>query len=171
MNEHASAIPLAQLRGWRVAKGALELRGRDVYSADGRRIGDVYELLVDPATRSVVYLDVEVENLVVTGRERHVLIPVTRVRTAPNLRHAVVVEGLAARMVAGVPAYARDTAVHPSHPAVAPPACTVAPNPAHEPLELPVRVERPLIIQPIRLPAKPAQPAVPPAAAAGHRAA
>jgi sporulation protein YlmC with PRC-barrel domain len=172
-----SAIPLAQLRGWRIAEGAVDPRGWDVCSGDGRRIGDVYEVLVDPSTRMVRYLDVEVENVVVTGRERHVLVPVARARTAQDLRRTVLVEGLAARAVGRMPTYTRGTPVHPGDAAAAPYACDVQPNPAHEPLALPIHVERPLIIQPIRLPARPAPvPAPPPAqpvpaAAAGPRAA
>jgi sporulation protein YlmC with PRC-barrel domain len=99
MDGDGSAIPLARLRGWRMAEGALDPRGWDVCSGDGRRIGDVHDVLVDRSTRTVRYLDVEVENVVVTGRERHVLVPVARARRAPDLRRTVVVEGLAAHAV------------------------------------------------------------------------
>lgn len=173
MNADGNAIPLARLKGYRIAEGAPDPRSWDVYSADGRRIGDVYDVLVDASTRCVAYLDVEVENIVVTGRERHVLIPVTRVRTSPDLRRTVIVEGIPARAMAEMPAYTRGTAVYPAHPAVAPLSCAMEPDPMHEPLELPIRVERPLIIRPIRMPSKPvpAQPAPAETAAAGSRAA
>lgn len=172
MDGGGSVVPLTQLRGWRLAEGALDPRGWDVSSGDGRRIGGVYDVLIDPATRTVCYLDVEVENLVATGRERHVLVPVARARTAPDLRRTVIVEGLAARAVRQVPAYTRGAPVCPGDDGVAPYACEVQPDPAHAPLS-PIRVERPLIIQPIRLPAKsvPAPAQSVPATAAGHRAA
>lgn len=175
MDGNGSAIPLTNLRGYRIASGALEVRGWDVYSADGRRVGDVYDVLVDTKSMQVRFLDVEVENLVVTGRERHVLIPVGQARRDPALKRAVVVDGLAAGSVAALPPYTPGASVHAAHPAVARPARDVEPNPAHEPLDLPIRVERPLIIRPIRLPARPAPAPVSaqpvPAAAAGHRAA
>lgn len=161
MDGDGHAIPLSRLRGSRMAGGGTDLRSWDVYSADGRRIGDVYEVLVDTATMQVRYLDVEVENVVATGRERHVLIPVALARRDPALRRAVVVAGLAARAVRALPSYARGTAVRGAHPAVARPRYDVEPNPAHEPLDLPLRVEPPLVIRPIRLPARePANPAV-----------
>lgn len=176
MDGGGSMVPLSQLRGWHLAEGALDPRGWDVSSGDGRRIGGVYDVLVDPSTRTVCYLDVEVENVVATGRERHVLVPFARARTAPDLRCTVVMEGLAARAVHQMPAYTRGAPVRPGDPAAAGYACEVQPDPAHAPLS-PIRVERPLIIQPIRLPARPAPVATPspaqsvPASAVGDRAA
>lgn len=105
------AIPLAQLRGFRIANGALDVRLWQVHSGDGRRIGSVDELLVDNATMEVRYLDVEVENLLATGRERHVLIPFAQARPDARLSNTVVVDALSARAVAGLPTYARGAAV------------------------------------------------------------
>lgn len=153
MDGDRSAIPLSQLRGYRIASGALDMRGWDVYSADGRRIGDVDEVLVDTGAMQVRYLDVEVEKVVATGRERHVLIPVDRARRDPRLRRAVVVEGLAARAVPRLPSYVRGTAACAAHAAIA--ESHDATDAALEPLDLPIRVQSPLIISPIRLPPQP----------------
>lgn len=164
MDGDGSAIPLAQLRGCRIARGALDLRYRDVYSTDGRRIGAVDELLVDRASMQVRYLDVEVENLVATGRERHVLIPVHRACLDSRFRHAVVVEGLAARAVPRLPSYSRGAAVRGGDPVIARAVCEPEPSDTRIPLDLPIRVEPPLIIRPIRLPTTAPVPAPEPAA-------
>lgn len=166
MDGDGSAIPLAQLREYRIARGALDLRYMDVYSTDGRRIGAVDELLVDTDSMQVRYLDVEVENLAATGRERHVLIPVHRARTDPGLRHAVVVDGLAARDVAGLPSYRRGAGVRGGDAVVARAVRAAEPSGTRTPLDLPIRVEPPLIIRPIRLPATGPVPATEPAPAA-----
>ena len=112
MDEGSPVIPLAQLRGFRIANGALDMRLWQVHAADGGRIGMVDELLVDPATMEVRYLDVEVENLVATGRERHVLIPVSQARPDGERSGTLVVDGLAARAVRGLPTYPRGAALH-----------------------------------------------------------
>lgn len=111
MDDGSPVIPLAQLRGYRIANGALDMRLWQVHSDDGRPIGSVDELLVDAGTMEVRYLDVEVENLVVTGRERHVLIPVAHARPDAERSHTVVVDGLPARDVSRLPTYPRGEAL------------------------------------------------------------
>lgn len=156
MDADWSAIPLSHLRGCRIAEGALELRGWDVCSAEGRWMGVVDDVLVDTGSMQVRYLDVEVENLIVTGRERHVLIPVDHACLDPKLRRTVVVASLAAREVPRLPSYSRGAAVREGDPAI-PRALSAADaaDAAREPLDLPIRVEPPLIIRPIRLPSQP----------------
>lgn len=111
MDEGSRVIPLAQLRGYRMANGTLDMRLWEVESGDGRRIGNVDELLVDTGTMEVRFLDVEVENLLATGRERHVLIPVGHARADSERSGTVVVDGLPARAVRALPTYARGTAL------------------------------------------------------------
>ena len=190
MDADTSAIPLSHLSGCRIAEGALDMRGWDVCSAEGRWIGVVDDVLVDTGSMQVRYLDVEVENLIVTGRERHVLIPVDRACLDPALRRTVVVAGLVAREVSQLPSYSRGAAVRGGEPAIVRPMPAAPAQTTHEPLDLPIRVEPPLIIRPIRLPPQPRHapgdesgapepmPAVPgklaaraPAATAGSRAA
>jgi hypothetical protein len=156
MDTDARSIPLSHLRGYRIADGSLELRGWDVCSADGQRIGVVDDVLVDTGSMQVRYLDVEVENLIVTGWERHVLIPVNHACRPPKLRRTIAVPELAAREVCRLPSYARGAAVREGDPAI-PRAMSAADaaNAAREPLDLLIRVEPPLIIRPIRLPPQP----------------
>jgi hypothetical protein len=111
MDEGSPVIPLAQLRGFRIANGAMDMRLWQVHSGDGRWIGTVDELLVDAVAGEVRYLDVEVENLLVTGRERHVLIPVAHARPDAERSGMLVVDTLTARAVRGLPTYHRDTVV------------------------------------------------------------
>ena len=53
-----------------------ELVGCPVLSREKRQIGFVDHIVTDASSDGAAYLDVEVENLIVCGRERHVLIPV-----------------------------------------------------------------------------------------------
>ncbi|HEX2210880.1 MAG TPA: PRC-barrel domain-containing protein [Longimicrobium sp.] len=162
MDEGSSAIPLAQLRGFRIASGAPDMRLWHVYSGDGGRIGMVDELLVDPATLEVRYLDVEVENLLVTGRERHVLIPVAHARPDAEHSNTVVVDGLPAHAVARLPSYNRGTALRGADAGYVRP--FVAERDAFsEPLDLPMRVEPPRVVRAIRMATPPDAPARQPA--------
>jgi hypothetical protein len=131
-----------------MANGAPDMRLWQVYSGDGRRIGSVDELLVDPATMEVRYLDVEVENLLVTGRERHVLIPVRHARPDARLSSTVVVDALHARAVAGLPSYARGAAVSGADAEYVRP-FVVERDAASRKLDLPIRVAPPRVVRAI----------------------
>ena len=139
MDEGSPVIPLTQLRGFRMASGAMDMRLWQVLSADGRRIGMVDELLVDTAAGEVRYLDVEVENLLVTGRERHVLIPVAHARPDAERSGTLVVEGLPARAVRRLPTYPRGATVQSSDTQYALP-FAAAERPASSGLDFPIRV-------------------------------
>jgi uncharacterized protein (TIGR02271 family) len=70
-------VPLDEAADFRVAEGEPDIRGWDVHAADGRRVGRVENLLVDPSAMKVRYLDVEIDDdLLDTDRDRHVLIPI-----------------------------------------------------------------------------------------------
>jgi photosynthetic reaction center H subunit len=75
---HPRVAPLAQLENFEVADGDPDVRGWDVISADGRKIGKVNGLLVDTAAMRVRYLDVHVDEELrrETAGERHILVPV-----------------------------------------------------------------------------------------------
>lgn len=111
MDEGSSVIPLAHLRGFRIANGAMAMRLWQVHSGDGRWIGTVDELLVDTTAGEVRYLDVEVENLLVTGRDRHVLIPVAHARPDARRCGTLVVDSLLAGAVCQLPTYPRGAVV------------------------------------------------------------
>jgi uncharacterized protein (TIGR02271 family) len=72
-------IPLDDLDDYQVAEGDPDVRGWDVIASDGRKIGEVDQLLVDPQAMKVRYLDVDLDDGLVAGaanEDRHVLIPI-----------------------------------------------------------------------------------------------
>lgn len=58
----AGVVPLKELKDYQVAKGDPDVRGWEVLSNDGRRIGKVEELLVDTAAMRVRYLEIDLDN-------------------------------------------------------------------------------------------------------------
>ncbi|HYR09410.1 MAG TPA: PRC-barrel domain-containing protein [Longimicrobium sp.] len=149
MDDDSRVIPLAQLQGVRIANGALDMRLWQVHSGDGRWIGNVDELLVDAATMEVRYLDVEVENLLVTGRERHVLIPIDHARPDTERSSTVVVDGLAARAVARLPAYDRGTVVRSTDAEYVRPFVAARNAGSRKKPDLPLRAALPRVFRPL----------------------
>ena len=104
MNEMDRVVPLNQLDGYTVADDDPDVRGWEVISADGRRIGAVDQLLVDREAMKVRYLDVDVDDALVAG-DRHVLIPIGYARLEEG-HSRVFVDDLVSTHVATLPAYA-----------------------------------------------------------------
>ncbi|HEX7117980.1 MAG TPA: DUF2382 domain-containing protein [Longimicrobiales bacterium] len=76
-NEMDRIVSLDDLEDFEVAEGEPDVRGWEVLSADGERIGEVDQLLVDTTAMKVRYLDVDLENdLIGTDEDRHTLIPI-----------------------------------------------------------------------------------------------
>ena len=104
-DEMDRVVPLGQLDDFRVADGDPDVRGWEVLASDGRKIGEVDELLVDTTAMKVRYLDVDVDDeLVAAGQDRHVLIPIGYARLERD-RDCVMVDVLASDDVRGIPAY------------------------------------------------------------------
>jgi uncharacterized protein (TIGR02271 family) len=99
-------VPLDELDDFEVAEGDPDVRGWDVISADGRKIGEVDQLLVDTAAMKVRYLDVDVDDeLMESGNdERHILIPIGYARLDEDDDH-VVVDQLQSSQISTLPAY------------------------------------------------------------------
>lgn len=78
----------------------------EVITGDGRSVGDVSELLVDPGTMKARYLDVALDEgeLDLEPVDRHVLLPADHVRLDRKKRN-VVVSGLLAHDFADYPQY------------------------------------------------------------------
>jgi sporulation protein YlmC with PRC-barrel domain len=53
---------LSSLKDFRVAKGEPDIRGWDVRTLNGRDVGEVDDLLVDPESGEVVFMDVALNN-------------------------------------------------------------------------------------------------------------
>jgi len=98
-------LPMSEAKGFRVRSDQPDLRGWNVFGADGERVGRVSDLLVDPASMKVAFLDVDLhDDLFMLKDDRHVLVPAESV----DLRERgqdVWVRGLAAGEVARLPAY------------------------------------------------------------------
>lgn len=98
-------VPLREARDFRLAKGDPDVRGWNVFGADGERVGTVSDLLVDPAAMKIRYLDVDLmDDLFKLKEDRHVLVPTDAVDLRERgkdiwLRH------LNAEDVARLPAY------------------------------------------------------------------
>jgi uncharacterized protein (TIGR02271 family) len=101
-------VPLDQLDDYKVAEGDPDVRGWEVVASDGRKIGEVDQLLVDTAAMKVRYLDVDVDNDLVAGAtdasDRHVLIPIGYARLDES-SDRVIVDQLASSDVVGLPEY------------------------------------------------------------------
>ena len=70
---------LADLGHLEVAEGDRDVRGWEVVAADGRAVGSVAHLIVDPAALKVRYLDVVVRASSPDRPERDVLVPIEEV--------------------------------------------------------------------------------------------
>jgi hypothetical protein len=104
-NDMDRVVPLGQLDDFKVAEGEPDVRGWEVLASDGRKIGEVDELLVDTAAMKVRYLDVDVDDgMVAGGGDRHVLIPIGYARLEED-RDCVMVDALASADLGGVPSY------------------------------------------------------------------
>jgi len=98
-------VRLEELKGFGIADGDNDIRGWEVKTADGKTIGKVDELIVDPVERRVRYMDVKVRKDVLgADSDRHVLVPIGTARLNED-GNDVLVERLPALGLAGVPPY------------------------------------------------------------------
>lgn len=102
-NDMDRVVPLGQLDDFKVADGDPDVRGWEVLASDGRKIGEVDELLVDTAAMKVRYLDVDVESTG-GGHDRHVLIPIGYARLDES-HDRVMLDALASSELGGIPSY------------------------------------------------------------------
>lgn len=108
-DELDSVVPLDELDDFKVADGDPDVRGWDVLSADGRKIGEVENLLVDTAAMKVRYLEVDVDSDVIdTSEKRHILVPIGYARLDENDDH-VTVDALNSTDVMALPEYRRES--------------------------------------------------------------
>lgn len=107
-NDLDRVVPLDDLDDFRVADGDPDVRGWDVIAADGHKIGEVDELLVDTAAMKVRYLDVDLDDGVVrAGENRHVLIPIGYARVDEQ-DDRIFVDDLDSARFAALPEYSHQ---------------------------------------------------------------
>lgn len=100
-------VPLDELDDFKVAEGDPDVRGWEVIASDGRKVGEVDQLLVDTGAMKVRYLDVDVDDGLLTdagNSDRHVLIPIGYARLDED-DDRVIVDNLVSADVAGLPEY------------------------------------------------------------------
>jgi hypothetical protein len=97
---------LGDLKEYRVPKGVTDPRGWKVIMGDGQHLGEVSELIVEPTALNTRYLDcwVDEKKLSLEPLDRHILLPVERVRLDRKAKR-VVVDGLFARDLTDYPVY------------------------------------------------------------------
>jgi photosynthetic reaction center H subunit len=102
----ARLAELGELKKVDVADGEPNPKGWEVYAADGRRIGEVDELIVDTSHMKVRYLDVDLaaKDLGFTS-DRHILVPMDQARLNRDDKH-VLVDGLRADALTDYPVFA-----------------------------------------------------------------
>lgn len=104
VDETRGAVPLSDLDDFKVAEGAPDVRGWDVKSDDGRKIGEVKELLVSPAERRVRYLAVELDRDFAGTKSkasRRVLVPIGVARLDER-RDDVIIPASAVSSISGL---------------------------------------------------------------------
>jgi uncharacterized protein (TIGR02271 family) len=98
-------VPLDELNDFKVAEGDPDVRGWDVISAEGRKVGEVENLLVDTAAMKVRYLEVEIDDDVLdTDEERRILIPIGYARLDQD-DDQIFVDALSQQKLREIPEY------------------------------------------------------------------
>ena len=100
--------PLSELDGFKVAEGDPDVRGWDVLAADGTKVGEVEDLLVDTGQMKVRYLEVDLDDDRFGEQDRHVLVPIGQARLDDD-NDNVLVDGIPADAFGTLPAYTRGT--------------------------------------------------------------
>jgi len=100
-------VRLEELKGFQVAETDEDIRGWEVKTPDGKKIGKVEDLIVDPAERRVRYMEVKVDHDALgIDDDRHILVPIGTARIEERGKD-VLIERLPARGLAGAPTYKR----------------------------------------------------------------
>jgi sporulation protein YlmC with PRC-barrel domain len=103
----ARLVRLEELKHFKVADGDHDIRGWEVKTADGKKIGKVEELIVDPAEQRVRYMEVKADRKALgVDDDRHLLVPIGTARLEEKGNN-VLIERLPALGLAGAPAYKR----------------------------------------------------------------
>jgi hypothetical protein len=96
---------LGELDDFEVVDGYADPRGWEVFTADGRKVGRVHDLIVDAGAMRTRYLDVTLDRASLRiADEREVLVPVGAARLQDDGAR-VVLTGVSAIQLTGLPAY------------------------------------------------------------------
>lgn len=109
MNQHNEGNRLQKLKGsdFEVRDGYTDIRGWDVKDNSGRTIGEVEELLFDPASRKVRYMIVDLDDNDFDLEDREVLIPIG-VAELHEKDDDVIISNITAEQLRALPEYDED---------------------------------------------------------------
>src|SRR5688572_16692726 len=99
--------PLGELDDYKVADGNPDIRGWDVTTQDGRKVGEVDELIVDTEAMKVRYIAVDLDEDV-AGSDRKVLVPIGAAQLDDDDDRVLVI-GISAEQFATLPEYRRES--------------------------------------------------------------
>lgn len=101
-------VRLGELDDFKVADGDPDIRGWDVKTPDGKRLGSVEELIADPAAKRVRYMEVKLDGKAAGGGEdRLTLIPIGTASLADDT-DTVILNRAPTSGFSGVPPYSPD---------------------------------------------------------------
>ncbi|HKI06401.1 MAG TPA: DUF2382 domain-containing protein [Thermoanaerobaculia bacterium] len=105
----SNLVPMSGLNDYKVADGNPDVRGWDVIARDGKKVGEVEDLLVDPSAERVRYLVVNLDSSLRSGGRGtgYVLVPVGNARLDDS-KDGVILDSMNDADVATLPAYDRD---------------------------------------------------------------
>jgi sporulation protein YlmC with PRC-barrel domain len=104
-NENRNLFRLKELDNYKVASSDPDVRGWDVISSDGTKIGNVDELIVDPQVETTRYLDVKVDETLESAKEdHHLLIPIGAAKVHEK-KDEVLLEELKSAVLLNAPPY------------------------------------------------------------------
>lgn len=101
-------VPIDTIPSVRALEGKPDVHGWGVVTADGSRVGEVTDLVVDTRAMKVRYLDITLDDELAReiAHEPHILVPVGDARVRPAER-TVALAGLDRAAVLELPAYIR----------------------------------------------------------------
>ncbi len=81
-------FPLSELKKFRIAKGEPDIRGWEVRTLNGRNVGEVDDLLVDPESGEVVFMEVGMNN-----SDRHIELSLRNAQLDRDRKRVIVDSG------------------------------------------------------------------------------
>ena len=109
-SDSARLLHLSETDQFEVAKGEPDIDGWDVKDTEGRKLGEVEDLLVDTGDMRVRYIEVHLEKKIAREEgdaRRYVLVPVGAARLDDDNDDVIV--DLGAANIPGLPAYSRGS--------------------------------------------------------------
>lgn len=98
-------VALSTMKKFRVAKGESDIRGWDVVTRDHKKIGDIHELIVDPVSLKVRYLDIALDRKLLETRDKtHILVPIAGA-TLDDDDNRVYIDNISAAEIEAIPPY------------------------------------------------------------------